>query len=405
MATMTYAAATWWKPEQRGNKGKAKKLEKPLRRALLVALAAYRTTPTALIHMAANCPPAEIALDASVKREAVRWYSLDTAHPLYGPLFVNPPPTSVPPDGAKTEGLQKEEAAESHLAWKARCPLTDIWMYTDGSKLENGWTGAGWWAECEGNSITEGGWSCGRWTEVADAEIRAIKHGLECLKQGHLTHSRTIWICTDNQAATTRMNSMQRKVGTSQVDVDTARQTAQNLRALHPSLEVHCIWVPGHRGIEGNERADALARNAAVEVFEYSMSLARAKRWLREDLHQAHKAWFKDQKTVVHHATRKLMEFPHPNRLGVPEGTRKHQGKILAAMSGHGDFAAYHRRMNHPAIRNHCHRCGNDKVETHEWTCRKNSKPWSHAFVQKLLLSSKGRTSLIGAIAKRSSST
>ncbi|KAL2889564.1 RNA-directed DNA polymerase from mobile element jockey [Ceratocystis lukuohia] len=427
MATMTYAAATWWKPEQRGNKGKSKKLGKPLRRALLVALPAYCTTPTALIHMAANCPPAEITLDASVKREAVRWHSLDTAHPLYdlkdckhqkeilrllpkplpryGPLCVNPPPTSVPPDGAKTEGLQKEEAAESHLAWKARCPPTDIWLYTDGSKLENGWTGAGWWAESEGNCITEGGWSCGRWTEVADAEIRAIKHGLESLKQWHLTHSRTIWICTDNQAATTRMNSMQRKVGTSQFDVDRARQTAQNLRAQHPSLEVHCIWVPGHRGIEGNEKADALAKSAAVEVFEYTMSLARAKRWLREDLHQAHKAWFKDQKTVVHHATRKLLEFPHPDKLGVPEGPRKHQGKILAAISGHGDFAAYHRRMNHPDTRNHCHRCGSDKKETHEWTCRKNSKPWSHTFVQKLLLSSKGRTSLIGAIAKRSSPT
>ncbi|KAL1657430.1 hypothetical protein GGF50DRAFT_36931, partial [Schizophyllum commune] len=35
------------------------------------------------------------------------------------------------------------------------------------------------------------------------------------------------------------------------------------LRKRHPNLRLHINWVPGHWDIEGNERADVLAKRAA----------------------------------------------------------------------------------------------------------------------------------------------
>ena len=44
--------------------------------------------------------------------------------------------------------------------------------------------------------------------------------------------------------------------------------------------------------------------------------------------------------------------------------------RILAARSGHGDFAAYHERFGHTDSNNHC-KCGERKTPTHVFFCRK----------------------------------
>jgi hypothetical protein len=35
--------------------------------------------------------------------------------------------------------------------------------------------------------------------------------------------------------------------------------------AQHPQSQLHVIWVPGHHGVEGNERADTEAKRAAPD--------------------------------------------------------------------------------------------------------------------------------------------
>ncbi|KAL2890686.1 reverse transcriptase [Ceratocystis lukuohia] len=393
LASATYTAATWWKPGCVGNKKKATKLEKPLRRALLVALPAFSSTPTSLLHMTANCPPIHIALDSAVKREAIRWYTIDKEHPLwktrhfthqkqvlgllpkplprYGPIKDVLPTADPAPQAAVHNGLEKEIAAKKHIEWKGTCNSSDIWLYTDGSKLSSGWTGAGWISQRDNRQLTEGCFACGKWAEVADAEIRAIRHGIQSLNRGLVQGSNAIWICSDNQAAVDRMNSVAKKTSTSQHELDHAKTLAQKLRDVFPNLKIHCIWVPGHKDIEGNEKADALAKSAAVEAPDYSMSLSRAKRWIQEDLSQSIQDWVRDQATIKDHSFRKDLEFPKRGQLGVPEGPRRLQGIIMAALSSHGDFAAYHQRRKHQNATLRCQRCGADKDETHEWSCRR----------------------------------
>ncbi|KAL1900757.1 hypothetical protein Cpir12675_000771 [Ceratocystis pirilliformis] len=138
-----------------------------------------------------------------------------------------------------------------------------------------------------------------------------------------------------------------------------------------------------------------------VEAPDYSMSLSKAKRWLREDLRQSFQDWFRDQATIKDHEFRKVFEFPKRGQLGVPEGPRRLQGIVMAALSSHGDFATYHLRRKHQNATLRCPRCGVDKDETHEWSCKQHPNSWGKKFVQKLPRSIRGRKTLMQVLIKR----
>ncbi|KAL2890693.1 putative endonuclease/reverse transcriptase [Ceratocystis lukuohia] len=413
--SMTYAAATWWTPEKHGNIGKAERMEKPLRRALLAALP-VKTTPSSLLHMEAGVPPPEQILHTAVARELIRWHTLESTHPLFGlkehksfskllRLLPKPPPiygkigdsfhpTDPPPSAAMVTRGDKDKAAQEHIAFKETRPPQDVWLYTDGSRLSSGWTGAGWALESGRQFVGSGLYSCGRWAEVADAEIKAIGKGLYSIPNRVLRSTNTVWICSDNQAAVRRMNKKAKSIKTSQHMIDEAKWLIQDWKATFPRLRFHCIWVPGHSDIHGNELADRKAKEAATRTTDYHMSLARTKRWLRETGEENLRKWFYSRAGIEDHPFRKHLEFPRKDRFRTPKESRKILGTILAAISGHGDFKEYHQRFKHHSAPLQCSACGMDKKETHKWTCKKTKKPWSENFVTKLLRTTKGRTTL-----------
>ncbi|KAJ3709967.1 hypothetical protein C8R42DRAFT_597839 [Lentinula raphanica] len=69
----------------------------------------------------------------------------------------------------------------------------------------------------------------------------------------------SIW--ADSTAAIAATNSA--KTGPSHYILDLFHERLQELRANLSDLRVTISWVPGHLGVDGNERADQEAKRAA----------------------------------------------------------------------------------------------------------------------------------------------
>lgn len=125
-----------------------------------------------------------------------------------------------------------------------------IW-YTDGSKMEAG-SGAGL---CLDGSRREMHIPLGKHSTVFQAEITAIQ---ACVLENRAAgyRGKRICICSDSQAA---LKALERVKINSRLVRD-CRDALQDLADLN---RVTLIWVPGHKGIAGNERADKLARKGS----------------------------------------------------------------------------------------------------------------------------------------------
>jgi len=99
----------------------------------------------------------------------------------------------------------------------------------------------------------------GHHTTVFQAEVYAL---LICAKLESLLHRNncSIAICSDSLAA---IKAVSAHKATSGLVADA--MSALKTLAVYNSLRL--IWVPGHCGIAGNEKADALAKQASASYF------------------------------------------------------------------------------------------------------------------------------------------
>ena len=133
-------------------------------------------------------------------------------------------------------------------------------LWTDGSKLlESEATGLGV-AWKRGSKWLGKGLALGKGKEVFDAETHAITKALEIAQKEYRINSyNTITIFSDSQKAIKRVKDD--SLGPGQ---DLARQAIATADWLaQKGIEISIKWVPGHANIEGNERADYLAKKAA----------------------------------------------------------------------------------------------------------------------------------------------
>ena len=130
----------------------------------------------------------------------------------------------------------------------------------------------------------------------------------------------------------------------------------------------HVLWVFGHAGVAGNELADIEAKKAAalpLERYPKEATAAGAARWtqaaLRTDIRNSWKSFPQCQD----------LSLPAPDLDCLPTLSllRPVLAWLLAARSGHGDFAKYHKRFGHTLATIHC-RCGARTIPTHFFFCR-----------------------------------
>ncbi|XP_018798969.1 PREDICTED: uncharacterized protein LOC108975122 [Bactrocera latifrons] len=125
-----------------------------------------------------------------------------------------------------------------------------IQWYTDGSKTPEG-IGAGIAGPRTKLSIPMGSFS-----SIFQAEVFAISQWAEVNLSRNYRNQR-IAILRDSQAALKAISSYETKSLL-------VEECVEWLNRLSLCNRVHLIWVPGHKGVEGNEKADELAGTAAA---------------------------------------------------------------------------------------------------------------------------------------------
>jgi ribonuclease HI len=135
-----------------------------------------------------------------------------------------------------------------------QCLSEGLTWYADGSKTDNG-SGAGIHGKIQRHNIYV---SIGKYTTIFQAQYAIGACVQENLRRGYL--GKCIHILSDSQAALKALIQHQTR---SQV----VWECKQNLILLAKCNKVTLVWVPGHRGIAGNEKVDAMAREGSANTF------------------------------------------------------------------------------------------------------------------------------------------
>ncbi|XP_054282999.1 uncharacterized protein LOC129000118 [Macrosteles quadrilineatus] len=239
---MVYGSVVWWTKKMQTTT--VKRLQKIQLVACLSITGAMRGTPTAALEVVLNLLPLDIIVKGEARITAYRmacsgnWkYNASSEHTRIVDKVQMNTLEMLPDRMVKIIDLEKPYNVNivDRDAWDKSEPenmIRGITWYKDGSKKPTG-TGAG---------------ICGVRTKAQFCCARV------CLKRGLIGH--TVYMNSDSKAALMALDSFD---FTSKAVWD----CHQAMKALGKNNRIILSWVPGHKGIGGNEGADKWANKGA----------------------------------------------------------------------------------------------------------------------------------------------
>ncbi|KAJ5453717.1 uncharacterized protein N7458_004673 [Penicillium daleae] len=386
-----YGAELWW----RGQKDRLTGMQRMMNRQARAITGMLKTTPMGLLNREAGLTPAVVLLEGRQLRYTTRLLGLPDDSPARSTLPVSfregdqhaQPGEHTPgnrlwaePHGrgpwslgqhlarqlanilpadpsAGFEGARRGDSSgfpgrivaqrteDALTAARTMQPGHAIW--SDGSRLENGRSGAGIaWQETSEEWRTRS-FPLGKGQDVFDAELVGAVQALQAALR--MDGSGPITVLLDSQAAIARLRHTQAGPGQGLTLRAHAVARALQERGREPIIQ----WVPGHCGVEWNEKADEAAKLAASRPGCHpegvaGLSLAFVNRTCTENIRDRKHVWLAQtlakrscNRQRAHRPDRGWTMDPIASRAVKPLATRFFQLK-----SGHAAIGAHLNRIH-----------------------------------------------------------